>query len=323
MAEIELKDKRFLGASKIEVSSIGIGTWAWGDQGMWQYGKSFTRYDIDEAFKTSLAAGINFFDTAEIYGKGESERIVGQLLKYYNSKVVIASKFAPLPLRLNAAELEKALDRSLFRLGLDQLDLYQIHWPYSLIKQEDLMKALVRVVKAGKVKAVGVSNYNAAQTRKAHTFLAGYGVPLASNQILYNLAHRKPESNGVLQTCRELNVAVIAYSPLAQGVLTGKYTGANAQKVEGLRRFRGAFRGGGSVELQSLVTQVKAVAQEKGKTPSQVALNWLMCKDELVIPIPGAKNQKQAEQNAGALGWRLSAEEVARLDEASKPFLKG
>ncbi len=322
MTEIELKDKRFLGASKIEVSSIGIGTWAWGDQGMWQYGKNFTRYDIDEAFKTSLAAGVNFFDTAEVYGKGESERIVGQLLKYYNSKVVIASKFAPLPYRLNAAELEKALDSSLFRLGLDQLDLYQIHWPYTLLRQSDLMKALAKVVKAGKVKAVGVSNYNAAQTRKAHRLLAGYGVPLASNQVLYNLAHRKPETNGVLQTCRELNVAVIAYSPLAQGVLTGKYMGANAQKVGGMRRFMPSFRSGGSVELQSLVTQVKAVAQEKGKTPSQVALNWLMCKDELVIPIPGAKNQKQAEQNTGALGWRLSAEEVARLDEASRPFLK-
>jgi aryl-alcohol dehydrogenase-like predicted oxidoreductase len=150
--------------------------------------------------------------------------------------------------------------------------------------------------------------------RQAYARLGKYGIPLASNQVHYNLLHRTPEHNNVLQTCRELKVTLIAYSPLAQGLLTGKYTGEKAEQVQGMRRMTGLYRKRQQPQVQRVLKTVQTIAAERGKTPAQIALNWLMSKDELIIPIPGAKNKKQAEQNAGALGWQLTEQEMARLD---------
>ena len=315
-------DQRHLGASGIVVPPMGVGVWSWGDRSFWGYGQDYTREDVAQAYKACLDTGLNFFDTAEMYGRGESERILGKCIREDGRPVIIASKFAPLPNRLSARSLLEALDASLERLNVKTMDLYQIHWPYSLIGVDALMDALAQAVHSGKVRAVGVSNYGANLMRRAHARLARHNIPLASNQVHYNLIHRKPEKNGVLDACRELNVALIAYSPLEQGLLTGKYriVAGQAISVTGPRRFTPAFRTSQRRKIEPLLQTMEDIATTHSKTVGQVALNWLLSKDECIIPIPGAKNVRQASENAGATGWRLTGEEFKRIDLASQPF---
>jgi aryl-alcohol dehydrogenase-like predicted oxidoreductase len=320
MEKIEVV-KRRLGASGVEVSPLGIGVWAWGDKGFWQYGGDYGILDIEKAYQASLSAGIDFFDTAEIYGNGTSEQLLGKVARKFKQPVVIASKFAPFPFRFSAKVLPVALDASLQRLGVNQLDLYQIHWAYSFIPINDLMDQLAEVVKSGKVKAVGVSNYNAQQMRQAHARLAKHGVALASNQVHYNLLKRSPEVNGVLKACQELDVALIAYSPLAQGILTGKFNNGQA-KPGGPRQFMPRFQGNFLRKVQPLLNVMESIGKEREKSVAQVALNWLIHRDEHIIPIPGAKNERQAQENAGALGWSLNEEEARQIDKASRDWLK-
>jgi aryl-alcohol dehydrogenase-like predicted oxidoreductase len=288
---------------------------------VWQYGTTHRRSDVQAAYCASLEAGINFYDTAEIYGYGESERILGELARTSDRSVVIASKFAPLPYRLSARLLRPTLEATMARLKVKKLDLYQIHWPYTLLDVEDLMDELAQVVKAGLVQSVGVSNYNADQMKRAYKRLARYGIPLASNQVQYSLLKRTPEVNGVLKACQQLDVALIAYMPLEQGFLTGKYTTGQAIPP-GPRRFSPLFWRSRQALYKPLINTINCIAQEREKTASQVVLNWLMCQDECVIPIPGVKNEQQARENVGALGWRLSEEEVLRLDKASRRWLR-
>ncbi|HYL44886.1 MAG TPA: aldo/keto reductase [Ktedonobacteraceae bacterium] len=314
-------EQRQLGTTGIMVPPLGVGVWSWGDKRFWGYGADHTRDDIAQAYKACLDADLNFFDTAEIYGAGESERILGECVRSDGRPVIIASKFAPLPGRFSARTLTEALDASLERLGVATIDLYQIHWPYTLIGMDALIDALAQAVRAGKVRAVGVSNYSAAQMRRAHTRLARYDIPLASNQVHYNLLYRKPEQNGVLDTCRELNVSLIAYSPLEQGLLTGKYRRlgqAQLPTLTGPRRFMPAFGAARRRKLEPLFQVMEAIAQANQKTLGQVALNWLITQDSCIIPIPGAKNLRQAQENAGAIGWELNAEEHKRIDEAAR-----
>jgi aryl-alcohol dehydrogenase-like predicted oxidoreductase len=167
-------------------------------------------------------------------------------------------------------------------------------------------------VQAGLTRAVGVSNYKVDQMCQAHDALAKYGIPLASNQVQYSLLHRHPERNGLLRACDDLGVTLIAYSPLAQGLLSDKYGPDNPPPGLRGRRFGRARL----AEIQPLVALLGQFGQAHGgKTPAQVALNWTMCKGS--VPIPGAKNASQARENAGALGWRMSHDEVAALDAAS------
>lgn len=311
-------DTRQLGAAGIVVPAMGIGVWSWGDTSFWGYGSTHTQEDIRQAYRACLDLGLNFFDTAEVYGGGESERILGECRREDGRPIIIASKFAPLPTRLSARTLMNALDASLARLKVDTIDLYQIHFPYTLIQTDALMDALALAVRAGKVRAVGVSNYGAEHMRRAYARLARHDIPLASNQVHYNLLHRKPERNGVLAACRELQVALIAYSPLEQGLLTGKYRAGNKATVPGgPRRFMPAYSTRRLRRIEPLLQEMASIAQTHGKTIAQVALNWLLCKDESIIPIPGAKNLHQAQDNAGAIGWRMSEDEMKRLEQYS------
>lgn len=313
-------EKRVIGASQIEVSAMGIGIWSWGDKTTWGYGKDYGFQDVFAAYKATLAAGIDFFDTAEIYGNGQSELLLHQCMEQDKQPIKIATKFAPLPNRLNASYLLKALDKSLARLGVSQVDLYQIHWPYTFLSIESLMDMMALAVQAGKIKAIGVSNYNAAHMKRAQERLSQYNLKLASNQVHYSLLHRKPEANGVLEACREMDIALIAYSPLEQGLLTGKY--GPDYKADGVRRFTGKYSSGNLQKIAKLVETLKQVGQAHDKTPAQVSLRWLLQRDSLVIPIPGAKNEKQASQNAAALGWSLTDEEFEKIDVASRGWLK-
>jgi aryl-alcohol dehydrogenase-like predicted oxidoreductase len=227
--------------------------------------------------------------------------------------VVVATKFAPYPMRLRKGALVQALRASLARLGLDRVDLYQVHFPFSVVPVTVWANALADAVEAGLTRSVGVSNYSAAQMRQAHEVLSRRGIPLASNQVEYHLLHRKVERNGVLQCCRELGIALIAYSPLAKGLLTGKYTPEN--RPPGLRKF--TFRRGRLRSIEPLIGLMREVGQAHGgRSPAQVALNWLISRG--AVPIPGAKNAHQAWENAAATGWRLEAAEVAALEEMSR-----
>lgn len=340
-------EQRKLGKSGLLVPALGIGIWSWGETGWWNYGQSHTQEDVSQAYRACLEAGFTFFDTAEVYGRGASERLLGECRSADGRPITIASKFAP-PItrfsraahaRKNARSLLEALDQSLERLGVECIDLYQIHTASPVLKVDDLMDVLAEAVQAGKVRAVGVSNYRASQMWQAHARLASYGIPLASNQVRYSLLHRYPETNGVLDACRELNVALIAYSPLEQGILTGKYRSGEVSMSSNTRRMLSLFlrldipgdtRGEVSAiqrwlstprvmrreKIEPLFVVLEEIAHAHAKTIAQVALNWLVTKDACIIPIPGAKNAQQATENAGAIGWHLTEAEHARISQA-------
>jgi aryl-alcohol dehydrogenase-like predicted oxidoreductase len=300
----------------LHTAEMGLGAWSWGDRTMWNYGRGYTDADIEGGFRASLAAGVNLVDTAEAYGTGRSEQILGKLIQATDTPILVATKFMPFPWRLSRRALTNALHRSLNRLNLERVDLYQIHWPFPPMPVEFWVEELAEAAKSGKTRAVGVSNYNKNQMQRAYTVLAKYNIPLASNQVEYHLLNRRIEKNGLLDRCNELGVRVIAYSPLAKGLLTGKYSPENPPP---------SLRGGTSKEflknLQDLVALMQEIGQGHGqKSSGQVALNWTICKGTL--PIPGAKTEVQAIQNTGALGWRLTEEEVKVLDEASDKFTK-
>ncbi len=305
-----------LGQTDLRVPPLGIGTWAWGDRGFWGYGRGYGREDVNAAFAESVAAGVTLFDTAEVYGMGESERILGELARASTAPVVIATKYLPMPWHFSTGDVRSALRGSLRRLGRQQIDLYQIHAPTSLLSIPALMDTLADAVAEGHIRAVGVSNYSADQMRRAHDALARRGIPLASNQVHYNLLKRAPETNGTLAACRERGITLIAYSPLAKGMLTGKYTVQHPPT--GVRY--PAFILEDMRGLHAVLDLLTQIGQEHGgKTPAQVALNWLMGQEQ-VLPIPGAKNARQATANAGATGWALTAAQLAALDQATRAW---
>ncbi len=310
-----------LGQNGPTVTALGIGTWAWGDKLFWNYGSDYGVTQLQEAFTATLEAGISFFDTAEIYGIGDSEKFLGQFMKQSGRSVQIATKYFPLPWRFTAESVSEALTESLKRLQVERVDLYQVHQPFGfLMSQQTLMNVLADEVKRGRIAAVGVSNYSADQMREAHEYLAARGVPLAVNQVQYSLLTRKIESNGILDTARQLGVTILAYSPLAQGLLTGKYTPDKDFKFQDARRIDPRFSKSNLEKIAPVIKLLTEMGEKRDRTPAQVALNWLIAQG--VVPIPGAKTAQQATQNAGALGWSLSQEEVAQLEQATRPWLK-
>jgi aryl-alcohol dehydrogenase-like predicted oxidoreductase len=308
-----------LGRSDLEVPRLGVGAMTWGSpSGRSRWGPAKLAYggtpgpeEERRAFEASLSVGVDLFDTAAMYSGGASERRLGELAE--GKRVVIATKFPPGWLS-RTESFRDALDQSLVRLGRSTIDLYQHHFPSRRISIPALMGFMADAVEAGKVRAIGVSNYSAEQLRSAHAALAERGIPLASNQVEYSLLHRAPEVNGVLDACRELGITLIAYQPLAMGALTGRYRPGD--RPRGIRRFGRYFRGDGLAKVQPVVTLLREVGEGYSKTPAQVALRWLIEK-EGVVPIPGAKNGRQAAGNAEALSFSLVAAEVRELDRAT------
>lgn len=306
-----------LGPNGPTVPALGIGTWAWGDQFFWSYGKDYDEAQLKDAFKGAIASGINFFDTAEIYGFGESEKLLGRFMAETQQPVHIATKYFPLPWRFSSSAVAEALTASLNRLQVDQITLYQVHMPFDFFMgQTTLMHALAEQVQQGRIAAIGVSNYDAKQMREAHHLLAQKGIPLAVNQMEYSLLNRTIEQNGVLATARELGLTILAYSPLAQGLLTGKYTPENYQSPSGVRKFNPRFSKEGLQKIVPILNALQDIAAQHQRSPAQVALNWLIAQGN-IIPIPGAKNADQAQQNAGALGWTMSDDEMNRLKQVT------
>ena len=258
-----------------------------------------------------MPEGIRFIDTAEVYGSGNSERLLGRFIAETEQPALIATKFFPLPWRLTKNSIPRALKRSLDRLRAEAVDLYQIHWASPLLSIEKMMEGLAICVEKGWTRTVGVSNFDPTQMLTAYSALARHKIPLAANQMHYSLLNRTVEKNGMAERCRELGIRLIAYSPLEKGLLTGKYT---PQEIPAGPR--GVQYAGLLSKIGPLIKLLTEIGQDQGgKSNAQVALNWVICKG--AMPIPGAKNAEQAQQNAGALGWRLTDDQVAMLDEAS------
>jgi aryl-alcohol dehydrogenase-like predicted oxidoreductase len=317
-----MPDSITLAGSDVSIPLVGVGTWAWGDRSTWGmggYDAELDRASIRAAWDASIDAGARLFDTAEVYGRGESERIIGEMLAADPDRArqaVIATKFMPSPWKLQVTgALLRSLRASLSRLGLPAVDLYQIHGPISLRSHNAIADALSEAHRAGLVKAVGVSNYSAKETRSMAAALGSRGLRLATNQIEFSLLRRHPETTGLLATCAELGVVPMAYSPLGQGRLTGKYSASNPPP--GKR----TFSNHPMAVVEEVVAELRRIGERHdGKSPSQVALRWVMAKG--VVPIPGAKNRHQAGENAGALGWHLDEDDVERLDGAALPGIR-
>jgi aryl-alcohol dehydrogenase-like predicted oxidoreductase len=318
--KVEMEHKTFLGKSNLRVPRMGVGAMVWGDpKGLARLHPAHTAYGgahgIEEekrALEVSLQAGVNLFDTAAMYSGGAAEQRLGELAR--GKDVMIATKY-PSGFSFRVEDFPKELEATLARLGRDSIELYQHHYPNARLSIPKLMDQVADAVEAGKIKAVGVSNYSAEQMREAHAALARRGIPLASNQVEYSLLHRKPEVDGVLDTCRELGITLIAYSPLAGGLLTGKYS---AQNRPGgfFRRILPQYSRKAIDALQPVIKLLREIGDRYSKTPGQIAIRWLI-ENPIVLPIPGAKNGKQAMDNAAALSFSLTSEEVEMLSQAT------
>lgn len=311
-----------LGQDILSVTPLCLGTWAWGDKLFWNYGNDYGSEQVEQAFNAAIEAGITFFDTAEVYGLGLSEELLGQFMKKTDKQVQIATKFGPLPWRFSAESVSDALTESLKRLKIEQVALYQVHWPFTFfMSQETLMNALATEVEKGRIIAIGVSNYSQSQMQEAREILARRGIPLAVNQVRYSLLTRQVESQGIIATAKQLGVTILAYSPLAQGLLTGKYTTDSTTNPTGARSIDPRFGKENLQKIEPVISLLGSIGKKYNRTPAQVALNWLIAQGN-VIPISGVKTAEQVKQNAGALGWRLSDDEIVQLEQISRPWLK-
>jgi aryl-alcohol dehydrogenase-like predicted oxidoreductase len=316
--------KTTLGQSNLQVPRLGVGAMTWGDAkgfarlhpAKLAYGGAHGFEEEKRALEVSLEAGVNLFDTAAMYSGTASERRLGELAQ--GRDVLIATKF-PASFSFRAERLPQELDASLTRLGRESIDLYQHHFPSNRVSIPNLMELLAEAVEAGKIKAVGVSNYSAEQMREAQAALAKHGIPLASNQVEYSLLHRQPETNGLLDACRELGITLIAYSPLAGGRLTGKYSAHN-RPGGFFRRILPQYGRKAMDAMQPVIHLLREIGERYSKTQSQVALRWLI-ENPIVLPIPGAKNGKQAMENADALNFSLKEEDVELLSQATMAWL--
>jgi aryl-alcohol dehydrogenase-like predicted oxidoreductase len=322
---LDSKQLRKLGKTDLLVSPIGLGVMelAGGGGLIGMMFPVIPREEKDAIIKAALDGGINFFDTAEMYGAGVSEESLAHGLKaagVADKDVIIETKWQPI-LR-TARNIGKSIDDRLRFLGGYSISNFMIHQPMSFSSPEAEMDAMADLVESGKIKSVGVSNFNPERMRRAHAALAKRGLPLALNQVHYSLIHRDIEKDGTLETARELGVTIVAYTPLGSGILTGKYhkNPALLEQKSGLRRIM--FKR--NIErTRPLINSMDEIAIRHNVTIGQVALNWVIhFNGELVVTIPGATKVQQAHENAGAMTFVLSMDELAKLDDLSRKLMK-
>ncbi|ALF55156.1 aldo/keto reductase [Nostoc piscinale CENA21] len=306
---------------ELSLSKMGCGTWAWGNQLLWGYNENMDE-QLQAVFNLCVSNGVTLFDTGDSYGtgrlNGRSELLLGRFSQEYQGlnqdKICIATKLAAYPWRWTSQSMIKACQSSAQRLGRN-VDLVQMHWStanYAPWQEKGLLEGLADLYEQGLVKGVGLSNYGPKRLKIVHQRFAERSVPISTLQVQYSLLSTYPVTQlGLKDVCDELGIKLIAYSPLALGILTGKYskTGTFPKGIRGLL-FRQLLPG-----VRSLLACLQEIAQSRNKTMSQVAINWCICKG--TIPIPGAKSLAQAQENIGALGWELDAGEITELDKAA------
>ncbi len=321
-------DMRDLGRTGLSITPIGLGCWQLQQGkgmtgGMWSVLEQET---MDAIVSAALQGGISWYDTAQAYGKGASERALASALRHSGvepGRVVVATKW--LPILKPARDLRRDIDERIECLTPYPVDLYQVHIPWSRSPVAAQMREMAALVRAGKVRAVGVSNFSAKRMAKAGAALQAEGVALASNQVRINLLDRAIEKNGVLELAREHRVTLIAYSPLAQGVLTGRFHDdpSRVKAISRSRRSRLSWSGKfltpeGLARTAPLIAELRAIGEAHGATPAQVALAWLITYyGEAVVAIPGASRPEHATESAGAIDIRLTAAEIERIDHLS------
>jgi len=313
---------RELGRTGIGISAIGLGGAQFSGGARLTSYPALPQSQVDAIVKAALDGGITWFDTAEAYGRGASERALGTALAHAGTKpgeVTVATKWTPLG--RTAGTIERTIADRIANLAPFPVDLYQIHAGFgSFSSVRAQVRAMGRLAEAGKIRAVGVANFSARQMQIAHTELARQGIPLASNQVQINLLHRKIETNGVLEAARRLGITLIAYMPLRSGLLTGKFH-ANRDLVARLPRLRRMTSGISGKNLDrtaALIGEMRAIADEHQATIPQIALAWLTSYyGDTVVAIPGASKVHHAEEAVGALKVALSQAELRRLADLS------
>jgi aryl-alcohol dehydrogenase-like predicted oxidoreductase len=308
------------------VTPVGLGCWQFSKgKGLFgNYWGVLRDEEIELILARALAGGINWFDTAEAYGNGESEKALAKGLGKLGKsagEVVIATKWNPILRR--ASSISGTIDIRLRSLFPFPIDLHQVHNPFSVSSIGAQMRAMAGLVRDGKIRYVGVSNFSRRHMERAHRALEKEGLFLVSNQVRYSLLDRKIETNGVLEAAKDLDVSIIAYSPLAQGVLTGRFHDRPdlASALTGLRKHLAAFKPGGLAKSRPVVEALRRIASKHRATATQVALNWLISRrGDTVVAIPGASRAEQADDFTAALSFRLSGEDVEELDRVSDGF---
>jgi aryl-alcohol dehydrogenase-like predicted oxidoreductase len=320
-----LKILRPLGRTGIMVTAIGLGCWQFSKRNN-MAGKFWPVLEddlIDRIVSLSLEGGINWFDTAEVYGNGASEKALSKALQAAEKKpgeVFIATKWWPM-FRF-ASNISKTIDERIKALSPYPIDLYQVHQPWGFSGERSEMTAMAELLNKKLIKSIGVSNFPAQMMKSAWETLDRKGVLLASNQVSYNLLDRRIESNGVMDLAKKLGISIIAYSPLAQGLVTGKFhDNPELLKNIGFRKYNSQFKPKGLEKSRPVVMLVKKLAIRYNVTPSQIALNWLIhYHGDMVVAIPGATREIHIKENTGAMSFRLSEEDMARLDKESAIF---
>jgi len=320
-----IKSLRPLGLTGLMISPIGLGCWQFSKQNN-LFGKFWPDLDdnlIERIVSLSIKGGNNWFDTAEAYGGGESEKALSKALKATANKpgdVIVATKWWPV-FRF-ASNISKSINKRISVLDPYPVDLYQVHQPWSFSAENSEMEAMAELVNRKLIKAVGVSNFSAKKMENSWKILQKSGIPLASNQVRYSLLDRRIESNGVLDHAKKLGITIIAYSPLAQGLVSGKFhDNPELLKNIGFRRYNPQFKPEGLERSRPVIILLKELAFKHNVTPSQVALNWLIqYNGETVVAIPGATKEIHVKENCGAMSFSLSDEDMARLDNVSSIF---
>ena len=316
---------RNLGKSDLKITPIGLGCWQFSKQGnlAGKFWPSLEDELIRDIVRVSLEGGVNWFDTAEVYGQGASEKVLAKSLVALGKKpgdVIVATKWWPM--FRTASSIITTVDERLACLNPYPIDLYQVHQPWGFSSEVKEMEAMAALVRSQKVRYVGVSNFSAKKMRSAWETLQRSGISLVSNQVQYSLLHRKIETDGILETAKELGITIIAFSPLAQGLVTGKFhENPELLKNIGFRKYSSRFKPQGMEKSRPVAELVKQLAVKYQVTPSQVALNWLInFHGNMVVAIPGATKVKHAVENTAVMKFNLSPEDMKLLDEVSSGF---
>ena len=320
-----MNNLRPLGRTGMMITPIGLGCWQFSKQKN-MAGKFWPTLEndlIEKVVSLSLEGGINWFDTAEVFGNGASETALSKALQAAGKKpgeVYIATKWWPI-FRF-ASSITKTIHERIRNLAPYPIDLHQVHQSWGFSSEQSEMEAMAELLDRKLIKNIGVSNFSAKQMKNAWETLDKKGIPLASNQVRYSLLQRRIESNGVMDLAKKLGITIIAYSPLAQGLVTGKFhDNPELIKNTGFRKYSSPFKPEGLRKSLPVVLLVKELALKYNVTPAQVALNWLIhFHGDAVVAIPGATKEIHAKENTGAMSFRLSDEDMVKLDKESAIF---